>query len=62
MTEISDVSASLERDLELKLLNIYHLKGVKLSALQNEERLAILGRSPKGFLGIILSIDFLYHY
>ena len=34
---------ALERDLELKLLNNYHLKGVKLSSLQNEERIAILG-------------------
>ena len=34
---------SIDRDLELRLLNSYHLKGVKLSALENEERIAILG-------------------
>ena len=33
----------VDRDLELKLFNNYHLKGVRLTALENEERIAILG-------------------
>ena len=41
--ESSSSPPDVDRDLELKLFNNYHLKGVRLTALENEERIAILG-------------------